>query len=189
MQTIFLTHNMFDTFAFGWGDLKRLENVRWAWLDTPIMSGIAGLLCHQKSAPTLIIGAQRKLHCATFFMRTEFSSCRTQSSWGAWLLQWVLKYFWWGFCLKHGNSSCPLLRQCPLLQPEFNYPWFITWRSSELKHLSPQLWAAYQLVSTFDIRMIIPKDLAFGKCALRYHCRSMYELLCMLSYFMKYLVC
>ncbi|KAF5319532.1 hypothetical protein D9619_008334 [Psilocybe cf. subviscida] len=44
-QTMFLTHDIFDSLAAGWGDLSEASRVHWAWFDTPIMGGIgeAGL--------------------------------------------------------------------------------------------------------------------------------------------------
>jgi hypothetical protein len=40
LQTFLVTHDMFATFASGWGDLSQLQSAHWAWLNTPIMSGI-----------------------------------------------------------------------------------------------------------------------------------------------------
>lgn len=44
-QTFLLTHDTFDVFALGWGDLNQLEDIHLTWLDTPIMSGIGEFKC------------------------------------------------------------------------------------------------------------------------------------------------
>lgn len=44
-QTLLVAHDMFATFASGWGDLSQLANAHLAWLNAPIMSGMGEVQC------------------------------------------------------------------------------------------------------------------------------------------------
>jgi hypothetical protein len=40
VQVILATHDAFNIYGAGWGNIAALNNLQWSWFDTPIMSGI-----------------------------------------------------------------------------------------------------------------------------------------------------
>jgi hypothetical protein len=40
IQVILATHDAFNVYGAGWGNMAALSNLQWLWFDVPVMSGI-----------------------------------------------------------------------------------------------------------------------------------------------------
>ncbi|KDR72608.1 hypothetical protein GALMADRAFT_756283 [Galerina marginata CBS 339.88] len=60
-QTLMVTHDTYEVFAAGYGDLLGLNNLHLLWLTLPTLGGVVGLLCHLTFAYRISLLSESKI--------------------------------------------------------------------------------------------------------------------------------